>query len=59
MKLDFTDQMLAVIDQALGQVAYSTAAPVINEINRQLQAIKAQQADDLEAMRTRNLPPSP
>ena len=59
MKLDFTDQMLAVIDQAIGQVAYSTAAPVINEINRQLQAIKAQQADDLEAMRTRNLPPSP
>jgi hypothetical protein len=59
MKLDFTDQMLAVIDQALGQVAYSVAAPVINEINRQLQAIKAQQADDLEAMRTRNLPPSP
>jgi len=46
MKLDFTDQMLTVIDQALGQVAYSVAAPVINEINRQIKAQQAQTAEN-------------
>lgn len=37
-KLELSDQHLAVLSEALANIAYRHAAPVVAEINRQLQA---------------------
>lgn len=36
--LNFTEQQLSVIDRALAQMPYGQVAPIIADINKQLQA---------------------
>lgn len=45
MKLEFTLQQLAIIDKALQQLPYYLAAPLIMEVNKQLE-------DQKQAMET-------
>jgi len=42
MKLEFTDEMLNVIAEALMELPYKKSAPVIFEINRQMVEHKQQ-----------------
>lgn len=42
IKLELSVEMLAVIGQALGQSPYSVAAPVIAEIQKQVNGQKAE-----------------
>ncbi len=41
LKLELSEQMIAVIGQALGQAPYNVAAPVVAEIQKQINAQKA------------------
>lgn len=36
MKIDFTPEQIAVIDQAVQQLPYFVAAPLIHHINKQI-----------------------
>ena len=58
-ELSITDQMLAVIYQALDQMPYAVAAPLINEINQQIVALRKHEADELENQRSPNFPLAP
>lgn len=37
MTLTFTNEQLAIIDRALGQMPYAQVAPLIADINRQIE----------------------
>ena len=51
MLIKFNKQMMQVVNEALVRMPYAQAAPVINEINRQIQAIQeSQKEQQIEAM---------
>ena len=51
MIIKFNEEMLKVVNSALIQLPYRISAPVISEINRQIQAIQeSQKEQQIEAM---------
>lgn len=45
MIIKFNEEMLKVVNSALIQLPYRISAPVISEINRQIQAIRESERD--------------
>lgn len=45
MLIKFNKQMMQVVNEALVRMPYGQAAPVIHEINRQIQAIQESQKE--------------
>lgn len=45
MIIKFNEEMLKVVNSALIQLPYRISAPVISEINRQIQAIRESEID--------------
>lgn len=52
--LTFTDDELVVLDQALAELPYRVAAPLVAAINEQLAQARGQAVADLDAERNRN-----
>ena len=42
MKLEFTLEQLAILDKAIQQMPYYMAAPLLNEINKQIESQRKQ-----------------
>lgn len=48
MKLEFTNEQLAILNEALIQLPFKVAAPLIQQINQQIQEAHNKAVDDKE-----------
>ena len=48
MKLEFTNEQLAILNEALIQLPFKVAAPLIQRINQQIQEARNKAVDDKE-----------
>lgn len=51
MTLTFTNEQLAIIDRALGQMPYAQVAPLIADINRQITDAQAPTVEVVEVIK--------